>query len=436
MDPEAGRVEIELTKRQRRLIETFLILATIALAFVVLGYLDAAFRAFQDLIILFFLAWLLSFALLPLINLVQRLMPGAPGWLPVIIVYSAVVLIFLGILIQLAATLANSIAQFIRDSPALETQLRLLLAEVQRRLAGFGYQVELEAQAPTIIATLNRYAQELVGPLQQFALASIGALGSLLILVMTSLYIALDRSAILAFLFRLVPPSFVREAHLLQAAVSRSFGGFIRGQLLMGLIYGLVGAVTNLVLALPYAAATAVAAGVLHAIPFFGPFVSWAPPVVVALLLQPGDAVPAFVFMAIGWFVVMNLIGPRLMGGTVGIHPIVVLASALIGAKIAGIMGAIFGIPIAAVISAFFFHFYARSREAGTVADRATVRVAAREGREIRRPREPVGGVDQDVAEVGGRTAAPADPAMASGHPGEVREADRRPSRLEGEAHG
>ena len=76
--------------------------------------------------------------------------------------------------------------------------------------------------------------------------------------------------------------------------------------------------------------------------PVLRPFVSWAPPVIVALLLEPDKAFPALVLMGIGWFS-MNVIGPRLMSDTVGIHPIVVLAAALIGAKIAGIMGAIFG---------------------------------------------------------------------------------------------
>jgi hypothetical protein len=95
----------------------------------------------------------------------------------------------------------------------------------------------------------------------------------------------------------------------------------------------------------------------------------------------------------------MNILQPRLMSGSVGIHPIVVLASVVIGSKIAGIAGAIFGIPIAAVISAFFFHWVARSRETGTVADRAAMRVAARERRTVRRPREPVPGIDQDVTD-------------------------------------
>src|SRR5262245_26407962 len=78
VEPGPGRIQIDLSERQQQLLDAFLILATIALAFVVLGFLDNAFKAFQDIIILFFLAWLLSFALLPLINLVARLMPRAP----------------------------------------------------------------------------------------------------------------------------------------------------------------------------------------------------------------------------------------------------------------------------------------------------------------------------------------------------------------------
>ena len=57
-----------LTERQRRLIDAALVLAVIALGFVVLGFAASVFYAFGDVLLLFFLAWLLSFALLPLIN--------------------------------------------------------------------------------------------------------------------------------------------------------------------------------------------------------------------------------------------------------------------------------------------------------------------------------------------------------------------------------
>lgn len=386
------------TARQQRLIDAVLILAAIALAFVVVGFLAQVFAAFGDVILLFFLAWLLSFALLPIITRVARLMPRLPPAVAVILVYVAMVVGLGAVLLQVSASLVASIGQLLADLPRLERELAGFLATWEERLAGLGFTVELSEQAPIIVANLQRIAGELVGPLQSIAVASIGVLGNVLILVILSVYIAVDRAAIGTFLFRLVPPNLADEARLLQVSVSRSFGGFLRGQLIMGLLFGVITAAVNLVLGLQYAAITTVAAGLLHAVPFFGPFVSWLPPVAVALLLQPEVVIPVVVLMGIGWFVTMNIVQPRLMADSVGIHPVVVLGSVVIGSKIAGIAGAIFGIPVAAVASAFFFHWFGR-REPATVADRAAQLLAAREGREVRRPREPVPGVDADVPE-------------------------------------
>ena len=99
--------------------------------------------------------------------------------------------------------------------------------------------------------------------------------------------------------------------------------------------------------------------------------------------------------MGVGWLIVMNVLQPRLMQESVGIHPIVVLGSVLIGSKIAGIAGAIFGIPIAAVISAFFFHFLAMTRDTAPSRSGRAKRVEKREGRPVRIPREPAPGVDR-----------------------------------------
>jgi predicted PurR-regulated permease PerM len=396
---------IELTERQRRLIDAALILAVIALGFVVLTDLAGVFYAFGDVLLLFFLAWLLSFALLPLIRGVASVIPRMPQAGAVIIVYLAIVALLLAVVVQASASLATSIGQFIQDAPRFEEQLQNLLTQVEAQLTSLGFQVDLASQAPIIVENLQSSALQLVGPLQSLAFASIGVFGNVLLLVILSIYIAIDRAAIVAFLYRLVPPGFVTEARLLQTSVSKSFGGFLRGQLVMGVVFGVFTAIVNIVFGLEYAALTTVAAGLLHAIPFFGPFVSWLPPVAVALLFDPSAVLPVLIVMGIAWFVTMNVISPRMMSGAVGIHPIVVLASVVIGGKIAGIAGAIFGIPIAAVLSVFFFHWFGRSRENGTVTDRATKRLAQREGRDVRRPREPVPGVDADVDEVAGAPA-------------------------------
>jgi predicted PurR-regulated permease PerM len=397
---------IELTERQRRLIDAALILAVVALAFVVVTDLAGVFYAFGDVLLLFFLAWLLSFALLPLIRGVASLIPRMPQAGAVIIVYLAIVALLLAIVVQASASLATSIGQFIQDAPRFEEQLQNLLTQIEAQLTGLGFQVDLASQAPIIVENLQTWALQLVGPLQSLAFASIGVFGNVLLLVILSIYIAIDRAAIVAFLYRLVPPGFVTEARLLQTSVSKSFGGFLRGQLVMGVVFGVFTAIVNIIFGLEYAALTTVTAAVLHAIPFFGPFVSWMPPVAVALLFDPSAVLPVLIVMGIAWFVTMNVISPRMMSGAVGIHPIVVLASVVIGSKIAGVAGAIFGIPIAAVLSVFFFHWFGRSRENGTVTDRAAKRLAQREGRDVRRPREPVPGIDADVDEVAGAAGA------------------------------
>jgi predicted PurR-regulated permease PerM len=152
------------------------------------------------------------------------------------------------------------------------------------------------------------------------------------------------------------------------------------------------------VLGLEFAPVTIAAAGVLMAIPFFGPFVAWSPPVLVAIVFAPDAVLPAIGIMAGGWVLVMNVLQPRLMERAVGIHPMAVLGSVLVGFKVAGVPGAIFGIPIAAVASAFFFHWFAQSRERGSVAERAAQLISDREGRIVPVPREPVAGEDLDLA--------------------------------------
>jgi hypothetical protein len=96
--------------------------------------------------------------------------------------------------------------------------------------------------------------------------------------------------------------------------------------------------------------------------------------------------------MLVGWFVVMNLIQPRVMADSVGIHPVVVLLSVIIGLKVQGVVGAIFAVPVAAVISTFFFFYLERSPAGGPrdVASRAAKRLEQRAGHPVRVPTAPV----------------------------------------------
>ena len=387
-----------VTDRQRRWVSAVLVLGTLVLAIVLLGLIGSIFAAFGDVVLVFFLAWLLAFILSPVVSGLTRLVPFLPRIGAVVLVYAVLVATIVLAVVLVAGALASSITDFVASVPTLRNDLPALLAPWQGRLNGLGLnQIDLAAQATSFLDNLANYAVALAGPVQQVAVASLGAMGNLLIVLILSLYMVVDRDDILSFLFRVVPPAYKEEARLLETSVARSFGGFLRGQAILGVVYAAIAAVTSALLGLPYLAVTTVLAGGLMAIPFFGPFLSWAPPVIVALLVRPDVALPAVILMGVGWILVMNALQPRLMQEAVGIHPIVVLGSVLVGSKIAGVTGAIFGIPVAAVLSAFFFHFLILNREPSPVTARAARRVEQREGRPVRVPREPAPGVDPDV---------------------------------------
>jgi predicted PurR-regulated permease PerM len=387
--------------RDRRLIDAILVLGVIALFFIVVGQLASVFFYFGDIFLTFFLAWLLAFIISPVVTRISAWIPRLPRIVATVLVYTAVVGVLLLILILVAGALATSITEFVASIPALQADLPQIVKPWEDWLASIGLgQVDLLAQAQALLDNLDNLSAALVEPLQEIAVASLSVVGTMLIVFFLSIYMVIDRDQILAFMFRLVPPTYAEEARLLQTSVSRSFGGFLRGQALMGFVYFLVAVVTSVVFGLPLVGITAAAAGILMAIPFFGPFVAWMPPVVVALLFKPDVVLPVTALMAAGWFVVMNVLQPRIMQGAVGIHPIVVLGAVLIGGRIAGIPGAIFGIPIAAVASAFFFHFLHRTSGDRSVAGRAAKRLSEREGRPVRVPREPTPGSATDVDDV------------------------------------
>jgi hypothetical protein len=109
-------------------------------------------------------------------------------------------------------------------------------------------------------------------------------------------------------------------------------------------------------------------------IPFFGPPLALVPPIVGAVLFAGGVAIPVAIILFVVQTVLVNWLQPRLMRGALGLHPILVLVGLLLGAQVAGVWGALFGIPIIAV--AWVFISYAVFRTLPNAALPETERLA------------------------------------------------------------
>jgi predicted PurR-regulated permease PerM len=144
----------------------------------------------------------------------------------------------------------------------------------------------------------------------------------------------------------LVPEKQRAEFLRIEAEAARLFGAYIRGQLLLGLIVGTVSGIAYFALGVPYAVLLGVLAGIFELVPIVGPIVAGGVAAAVALT-QP---FPLVVWVVLAALAVQqlenNLLVPRISGGAVGLHPLAALLAVLVGVEIAGIIGALFAVPL------------------------------------------------------------------------------------------
>lgn len=203
----------------------------------------------------------------------------------------------------------------------------------------------------------------LAGSAGSIASGAFSAIGTLFLVVLLAFFMVLDSRKIMVWLSRLVPGRFRDQSILLQEGVARSFGGFIRAQtvfaLLMFATVLAVGLLARELGGMKYIFVTAVVSGLFMFIPLIGPALALAPPVFIAFLTSENwfVALAGVAVIVLVQTVMVNVLQPKIMHESLGLHPILLFVGLLVGVQIAGLWGALFGIPILAVIVSFVNHW-------------------------------------------------------------------------------
>ena len=128
------------------------------------------------------------------------------------------------------------------------------------------------------------------------------------------------------------------------------FNGFVIGKIVDSAIIGVLCYIGILILKMPYPALIATVIGVTNVIPFFGPIIGLVPCAFLILLVNPLQAFYFVIFILVLQQVDGNVIGPKILGNTVGISGFWVLASITIAASLFGFAGMILGVPVFAIV--------------------------------------------------------------------------------------
>ena len=180
------------------------------------------------------------------------------------------------------------------------------------------------------------------------------SLFSIFIGVIVSIYMLIDKEKLLALCRKIVfafSPN-ERAKFILRIARIRNdtFGKFLVGKIIDSLIIGVLTFCILSICKMPYTLLISVIIGITNIIPFFGPFFGAIPSVIIVLFVSPTKALWLVLIVFVIQQIDGNIIGPKILGDTIGISAFWILFSLLIFSKLLGFVGMIVGVPIFAVV--------------------------------------------------------------------------------------
>jgi predicted PurR-regulated permease PerM len=308
------------------------------------------FATLGSLLAPFILAFAFAYILDPIVDRLQR--RGVKRGIATLIVVAPVIVLFvLAVVFGLPAAV-QQVGQLIEKLPtALQRGVEALPKSVQERIGPLDTERLLAIVSGKQAVVMQRFWGAVIGVGKGVKIV-LNVLGYLVLTPVLTIYLLGDFDKITKSISRLIPADkratwvpFMREYHTL-------LSGYIRGQFIEACIVGVLTWVGLMALGFPYSGLIGFIAGVLNVIPYVGLFVSAVPAVLIALL--SGDIVSSLLKVA-GVFGVVQIIdgsitGPRIVGGSVGLHPVWVILALAVGGSFFGFAGLLIAMPVAVFI--------------------------------------------------------------------------------------
>ena len=177
-------------------------------------------------------------------------------------------------------------------------------------------------------------------------------------------YILKDKGKIIEGMLNTLTPEPRRHTESILSILDDVFGSYIRGQLLLGLVVGLVVFVGLFVMSLlfapnmtPYTPVLGIVAGITELIPVIGPWLGAIPGIIVTLAFAPNMIIPVILLYILVQLLENSLLVPRIQSDSLNLHPVMIIAALIVGSEVAGLWGIMLGPPLAAAGRAVLLYF-------------------------------------------------------------------------------
>jgi len=343
---------------------------------------------FRSVVMPFAGAALVAFLMAPAVDRISATRLGSrpiPRWVAILVIYTlffaAIYLLLLAVTPQLYAELSRITREGLASVNELTPErVRELALRTELWLQARGVPIDVGTQAPepggfSVHFNLEQLFQDTASKTSNWVKAHAGAIVELsrrfissvlaglfmmFFILMVAAFFSIDVRAIRSYVRTLVPPEFAEDGRLLAARIDRSLAGVVRGQITICLVNGVLTLAGLLLFDVSFAFLLATIATVLSLIPIFGAILSSVPIVAIALAQSWQKALAMLLWIVGIHALEAYFLNPKIMGSAARIHPIVVAFSLIAGERMFGLVGALFAVPLAAIVVACFE--YARQK--------------------------------------------------------------------------
>lgn len=207
---------------------------------------------------------------------------------------------------------------------------------------------------------IQKIQSSLANGIERFVMSLIGLFTKIIswiLLPIVTFYFLLDKDYFIKKFRNIIPAKHKEETFQLLREIDKAMSQFIRGRLLMAVLVGIATTIFLFIMGVEFAIVIGFITGIADIIPYIGPFIGFVPAVIFAFIASPIKALWVGVFFILIQWGENNIIGPKILGETTGMHPLTILLSIIVGGTIFGVMGMLLSVPFVN-IAIILFHYF------------------------------------------------------------------------------
>lgn len=310
----------------------------------------------RDILIVFFVALIFATLIEPLVNKLEK--KKIPRALGVILIY-IILLLFLAMIVRmLIPPIVEQISLLAANFPDFWTKVMENFESIRQYSEERGFLDNIQRSLESLQSNLTKAATGVYA----FIVSIFRSAVHFLIILVVTFYLVVQRDALGKVLRAIAPIKYHLYLTDLAVRIQQKIGSWARGQLILGLVIGIMSFLGLIFLLPKYALVLAIIAGVTELIPYLGPVLGAIPAVFLGFTVSFGHGLAVLILYIIIQQLENHIIVPQVMKKQVGLNPVIIIVAMLIGARLIGVIGVILAIPVTTAIGIVVKDFMEKSK--------------------------------------------------------------------------